>query len=112
MEPGRGNDAVQTTAAPTPPPPQHCKAQRRLLAELGWGADYVVPRDFAGASASAMIANAEATRAAERFLHGEIVATERKLVPGTIVEITGTDPRLPVAIGSATAVTASPAQTA
>ncbi len=84
---------VETSTVPAPAPQPELQSGAALADQLGWGADYFVPRDFVGAAEADAIATAEASRAAERFLHGEIVATERRLVPGAEIEVTGADPR-------------------
>ena len=84
------NEVVETTAVPAA---QQMQSGAELAAQLGWGADFVVPRDFLEASTSEIIARVETTRAVERFLHGEILATESQLVPGREVEVTGIDHR-------------------
>ena len=82
---------AEATAAPEAQTPRQGAAA--IIENLGWAARYTLPRDFVEGSVLDAIANVEATRAAERFLHGEIVGTAPELGPGRVIELTGTDPR-------------------
>jgi hypothetical protein len=82
---------AEATAAPEAQAPSQGAAA--IIENLGWAARYTLPRDFVEGSVLDAIADVEATRAAERFLHGEIVGTLPELRPGRVVELSGTDPR-------------------
>ncbi len=86
-----GAPVEATTAPPSAPAPLQSGVE--LTAKLGWAADRLAPRDFSGSGGAKATAAARSSTAAERFLHGEIVAAEPGLVPGAAVEISGTDPR-------------------
>ncbi len=85
--------SVEATAAPAPARQPQLQSGAALAEQLGWGANYILPRDFVDAMEADAIGDAHVTAAADRFLHGEIVGSERKLVPGAAVEIAGIDPR-------------------
>lgn len=82
---------AEATAVPDPQTPLQGAAA--IVENLGWAARYTLPRDFVEGSDLDTIAKAEATRAAERFLHGEVVGSLPELRPGRVIELTGTDPR-------------------
>ncbi len=82
---------AEATAVPDPQTPLQGAAA--IVENLGWAARYTLPRDFVEGSVLNAAANVEATRAAERFLHGEIAGNVPELRPGRVIELTGIDPR-------------------